>query len=164
MLEVGEQLLTLAQRQQNAAGIVAAHWTLGVFTFVRGALPSAHAHLEQECALANAQNFNVSALLQGYDAQVLGLCWGCLAYWLLGSPVQALQWGQEVLRRGRDTTDLHSRVYGLIYAARLHQYRREALAAYAPLSAFPDRPSRSPRPGTSEALPYPILRGMSRPR
>ncbi len=131
MLEVGEQLLTLAQRQQNAAGLMAAHWTLGVYTFVRGALPSAHAHLEHVCALANAQNFNVSALLQGYDAQVLGLCWGCLAYWLLGYPVQALQWGQEVLRRGRDTTDLHRRVYGLIYAARLHQNRREARAAYA---------------------------------
>src|SRR5262249_25405920 len=49
--ELGEQLLSLAQREQDPAVLVEAYWALGFTLFPLGELGAAQAHLEQGLAL-----------------------------------------------------------------------------------------------------------------
>ena len=79
--ELGQQFLTLAQRQQTPALLVPAHRMLGTSLFFLGELLLARVHLEQGFALYSPQQHHSLAVLYGTDPGV-----GCLtvAAWLCG--------------------------------------------------------------------------------
>jgi hypothetical protein len=55
--ELGEQLLTLAQRVQDPALLLGAHRALGETLFFLGELTSARVHFEQGIALYDPQQY-----------------------------------------------------------------------------------------------------------
>jgi len=57
-LQLGEQLLTLAQNIQDPTALVFAHHGLGVTLFWRGEIARARAHQEQGIALYSSQQYN----------------------------------------------------------------------------------------------------------
>jgi tetratricopeptide (TPR) repeat protein len=61
--ELAEQLLRLAQREQNPALLLEAHSALGTTLFFRGELASAQAHLEKGLTLYNPQQYHSHAFL-----------------------------------------------------------------------------------------------------
>ena len=60
--ELGEQLLTLAQRAQDSALLLEAHHALGAALLFLGEFAPARAHLEQGLALYDPQQHRVSGL------------------------------------------------------------------------------------------------------
>jgi TOMM system kinase/cyclase fusion protein len=128
--ELGEQCLSLAQRQHDPALLLEAHRALAPTLYCLGELASARAHLEEGMALYDPQQHRAHAFLYGEDPGV-----GCRSYaawvlWELGHPDQALQQSHEALTRARELAHPHSLAYALFYGAVLHQFRREGQAAH----------------------------------
>ncbi len=123
--ELGEQLLTLAERQQESALLLEAHRALGLSLFWQGELASAQVHLEQGIALYDRQQHRSHAVLYGLDPGVHCLSYAAWALWLLGYPDRAMQRSHEALAWAQELSHPFSLAAALYFTARLHQYRRE---------------------------------------
>src|SRR5262249_33993268 len=100
--ELGEQLLTLAQRAQDPALLVEAYHALGPSLFWLGELAAAHAHLVQGITLYDSQQHRSSLLYGGHDPACCCRLYGALTLWVLGYPDQARQQSYEGLRLARE--------------------------------------------------------------
>jgi predicted ATPase len=80
--ELGEQILTLAQRMQAPPILTRAHQMLGIVSFCLGELVPAQARLEQALALYNPQEHSdYTALHSGGNPKVICLCYAAFALW-----------------------------------------------------------------------------------
>jgi TOMM system kinase/cyclase fusion protein len=127
--ELGEQLLTLAQRVQEEELLLVAHNVLGDTLVWLGEFAVARAHLEQGIALYNPQQYRSHAFLYGYDSGVHCLAFGAWALWYLGYPDHALRRIHEALTLAQGLSHPFSLAFALAFAAWLHQLRREGQAA-----------------------------------
>ncbi len=127
--ELGEQLLSLAQRVQDPALLVRAHLMLGDTLFWLGELAAARTHLEQGIALYNPQQHRFDVFVYGYDSGVFGLSYAALVLWLLGYPDQALKRNHEALALARELSHPVSSAVALIFVAWIYQLRREGQEA-----------------------------------
>jgi predicted ATPase len=125
--ELREQLLALAQRQQDPALLLHAHLGLGTILLWRGEVVQAHVHLEQGIRLYDAQPIH-SPAFAGDDPGVCGRRLAALALWCLGYPEQGVQRSHEALTLARDLAHPFSLVFALSHGAMFHQCRREAQA------------------------------------
>ena len=126
---LGEQLLRLAQAQADPAPRMLAHYQLGMALFLRGELVSAQTHHTQALALYTPQAYRALAVRHGVDFGVAS--GGFLAWelWSLGFPHQALRHSQSARALAQEVSHPVSLGHALVYAAILHQCRREAPAA-----------------------------------
>jgi class 3 adenylate cyclase/predicted ATPase len=118
--ELGEQLLSLAQRLDDAVSLIGAHGACGVTDYFLGALPTARRHLEQSIALYDAQQHRTAVpSVTGALANVAEVLW------LLGYQTQALCKTREALTLAQQ----HSSVFHVAlirsYALVPHVFRRE---------------------------------------
>jgi TOMM system kinase/cyclase fusion protein len=123
--ELGEQLLTAAQRVQDSAFLVGAHQALGVTLFHLGELAPARAHLEQGAALYDPQQHSSLAFLFGQDPGVAGRSFAALTLWLLGYPEQAVEKLSAALVLAQELSHPFSQAFTRFFAAWLSQFRRE---------------------------------------
>jgi predicted ATPase len=126
--ELGQQFLTLAQRQQDPAPLVLAHRMLGTTLFFLGELLLSHVHLEQCLALYDPQQHRSLALHYGTDPGVGCLSVAAWLLWTLGYPDQALQSSHEALTLAHELAHPYSLGLALGYSMALHQYRRDERA------------------------------------
>ena len=78
--ELGEQLLGLAQREQDPALLLEAYWALGTTLFHLGEFGAAQAHLEQSLTLYDAQRHHSHVFLYSMEPGVFSLSlqpWSC---------------------------------------------------------------------------------------
>jgi predicted ATPase len=132
--ELGEQLLNLAQRQQDLVPLLEAHYGLGTPLFWLGELASARAHCEQGTVLYNLQKHRSDTFLSGFDRGVACLSYEAHVLWFLGYPDQALMKSQKALTLARELAHPFSVAFALIFAAAWpRQPRREeqAVRSYA---------------------------------
>jgi predicted ATPase len=127
--ELGEQCLSLAQRQKDSALLVEAHYALGNTLTFLGEFTLAQDHLEQGIAVQNPQQHPFRTFLYGQDPRV-----GCLSYsaailWSLGYSDQALKKIRKALALAYELSHPFSLAFALVTAAVLHQFRREPQAA-----------------------------------
>jgi predicted ATPase len=128
--ELGEQLLRMAERVQDPALLLEAHRAMGSTLLWQGEFPLARAHLEQSILLYNPQQHRFLAFLHGgADPGVSCFCDMARALWFLGYPDQALQRSQAALTLAEELADPFSLGFALVFAAGLHQLRREGQAA-----------------------------------
>jgi predicted ATPase len=127
--ELGEQLLSLAQRVGEVELLLVAHNVLGDTLIWLGEFAVAREHLEHGIALYNPQQHRSHAFLYGYDSGVHGLSFGAWALWYLGCPDQALRRIHEALTLAQELSHPFSLAFALAFAAWLHQLRRECQAA-----------------------------------
>ena len=125
--ELGEQLLSLAQRAQDPALLLEAHHALGQTLFFLGEFAPARAHLEQGIALYDPQQHRSHAFLYrpgprgGLPASVRP---GPCGSWLSGpGPAGRVH---EALTLAQELAHPFSLAFALNFAAMLHQFRREA--------------------------------------
>jgi len=124
--ETGEQLLTMAERIRDPALLLEARRTLGSTLLWQGEFSLARLHLEQAFALYDQQQHgSLKFLYGGADPGVVCLCELARVLWFLGYPDYALLKSQEALTLARTHTDPFSLGFALIFAAGLHQFRRE---------------------------------------
>jgi predicted ATPase len=128
--ELGEQLLNMAEREQDSAFLMEAHRALGSTLLWQGEFASARAHLERSSALYNPHlHRSLTFLHGGADPGVSCFCETARALWFLGYPEQALQRSQAALALAQGLSDPFSLGFALVFAAGLHQLRREGSAA-----------------------------------
>jgi class 3 adenylate cyclase/predicted ATPase len=130
--ELGEQLLTLAQRVQDVTMLIAAHQMLGTTLFFMGAVAAAHTHYTQGIMHYHAQQHHSSALLYGAEAGMSpAICLSRAAWvlWYLGYPDQGLARSHEAVTLAQQTAHPFIRTSALGATAMFHQFRREMRAA-----------------------------------
>jgi class 3 adenylate cyclase/predicted ATPase len=128
--ELGEQLVEMAERVQDAAFLLEAHRALGSTLLWQGEFALARAHLERAVTFYDPQQHSSLKLLSGgADSGVSCRCEAARVLWFLGYPDQALQQSQAALTLAQYLSDPFSLGFALIFAAGLHQLRREGQAA-----------------------------------
>lgn len=130
--ELAEQFFTAAQARQDLTHQLIAHDALGDTLFWRGELALAQQHLERGVTLYDPHQHSALAFFHGgYDPGVACACLGACTVWLLGYVDQALTRMRAALTLARRLGQLHSLASALIWAAVLHQLRREGSLAQA---------------------------------
>ncbi|HKA54473.1 MAG TPA: hypothetical protein VKJ47_12510, partial [Candidatus Binatia bacterium] len=120
--EMGEQMLSLARKEQDPMLLLWAHAAVGAASAHLGEWASARIHLEQGISLYDPHKHRTS----------LGVaCLFCLASTLsaLGYPDQAWQKVQAALAVAEGQSDSHSLVYALVRTALFHLSFRESYSA-----------------------------------
>src|SRR3990172_852645 len=127
--ELAEQLLRLAQREDDPALLLPANFALGFSLWCHGELVPACAHLEQGIALYDPGQHGSLAFLYGEDPGASCLGHGAWVLWLIGYPDRALERSDEALTLAQELSHPFSMAWALCAAAMLHQKRGEAQAA-----------------------------------
>jgi predicted ATPase len=133
--EIGEQLLRLAQRQQDTALLLWGHFGLGAPLYHLGELAAARAHLEQGIALYDPVQHRGLAFHYGADLGVICRSWAAMVLWHLGYPEQSLQRSREALTLARELAHPFSLFMGQTFAINVHQFRRELQATLEHIEA-----------------------------
>jgi predicted ATPase len=126
--ELGEQLLSLAQRVQTPALLLLAHRVLGQTLAFLGEFSTAHGHLEREMTLYDLGQHRVFASLYGQDQGVICRSWAALTLWSLGYPEQALRRSREALTLAQELVHPFSLAYAMCFAGMLCQLCRDVQA------------------------------------
>jgi predicted ATPase len=126
--QLGEQVLRLAQAQPDPAPRLLAHYMLGNVLFWRGEPAAARPHSAQALALYDPQAHRALAGRYGVDLGVMSHSSLARVLWSLGAPEQALQHSQAARTLAQEVAHPLSLAQALVFAAELHQWRREVLA------------------------------------
>ena len=126
--ELAEQLLTLAECQQDPALLLQANRAMGQTLFWQGELARAHQCLEQGIALYDPLRHHSLAFRYGQDPGVGLRTFAAHILWYLGYPDQALERMQGALTLARELSHPFSLAFALSFIAWLHHYRRESRA------------------------------------
>jgi tetratricopeptide (TPR) repeat protein len=126
--ELSEQMLRVAQGQNDRALQVEAHLALGETLLFLGEQVSARENLEQGWALYDVQLHRFEDWPGSHPAHQC-LIWEAMALWALGYPDQALHRSREWLTLAQELAHPYSLAMAHIQAAPLHQLRREPQAA-----------------------------------
>ena len=124
--DLGHELFTLAQRQDDPSNLPEAHRGLGISLFQMGELADAYTHLEQGFTLYGLEQQRDHAFLYGQDTGISCLVYMSWALWLRGYPDQTLLRSQEALDQAHALSHPFSLAYTLACAAFLYQFRLEA--------------------------------------
>ena len=108
---VGEQLLRLAERLDDAGLCVRAHMMLAEGLLYLGEFAPARAHAEQGIALYDPQRHRVQVVHYGNDPGVCCRFFAALALWVLGYPDQAQQRSEEALAWAQELAHPFSRAF-----------------------------------------------------
>ncbi|HEX5814749.1 MAG TPA: AAA family ATPase [Methylomirabilota bacterium] len=133
--ELGLQLLRLAERVQDAALLLEAHYAVGAALFWMGKFRPAHEHFERVIALYDRRQHRSHAFVYGNDPGVVGYSYTAWTLWYLGYPEQSLQRMEAALTLARELAHPFSLAFALTYAASLYYFRRE----HAPTHEWAER-------------------------
>ena len=126
-VELGEQLLRLAQSVQSQSLLLRAHFALGQTLFHLGEFSAACTHVEDGITLFDPQRRSVRAMP---DPGLGCLCYAAGVRWMLGYPDQGLQRIHGALTLAREQSHAFSLAFALFFAAICHQYRREVQSTF----------------------------------
>jgi predicted ATPase len=132
---LGEQSLHLAHATPDPALRLLAHYQLGNVLFWRGEPAVARTHLTQALAFYDPQAHRALGVRSGTDLGVASHSILARALWALGFPAQALQHSQAALTLAEEVAHPLSLANTLVFAASVHQCRREVLAVHAQAAA-----------------------------
>lgn len=174
-LDLGEQMLVLAQRSGDPRHIALAHATLGETCTFRGEFDKAHAHLDRALTAGDAQALHALTSLTGPSLDVMCLTWDAWALWALGYPEQGAASANQAVAAARGIDHPFSLGFALaLGGAGIHVLRREFEIARAwiedlrPLSHRCDLPSMQAwftiLQGWKEAMEGQSGRGIARIR
>jgi predicted ATPase len=135
-LELGEQCLQMAQRVQDGALLLEAHYALGCSWFLLGNPVLAGTHMEQTIALYDpAQHRGLAYRYGGIDPGVGGFGVYALALWMRGYPAQARAHLDKALGLAQHLAHPFSLARTLHYDTILCQLRRDIPAVRAQADA-----------------------------
>src|SRR5262245_54159712 len=127
---LGDTLLRLAHRADDAALLVLAHYALGVTQFFLGALPAARRHLEDALVRYTPDQHRAQVLRMGVDPGLDSHLYAAWTLWLLGYPAQALARVHEALALAQELAHPYSLAQARLLAAIIAQWRRDVPAVY----------------------------------
>jgi class 3 adenylate cyclase/predicted ATPase len=128
--EIGETLLRLAQRAEDPALAVLAHYALGMTWLCFGALPAARLHLEEAIARSTPDQRRALVFRIGQDPGIACRILAAALLWLLGYPEQALARLHEALALAHELPHPYSLALARCWAAYVYQFRWDVPAVY----------------------------------
>jgi predicted ATPase len=128
--ELGETLLRLAQRVDDPALAVVAHYALGATWLYLGALPAARLHLEEASARYRPDQRRAPVFRMGVDPGVASQGFAAMTLWLLGCPEQALARLHDALALAHELSHPYSLASAPCLAAMVSQLRRDVPAVH----------------------------------
>jgi class 3 adenylate cyclase/predicted ATPase len=128
--EIGETLLRLAQRAEDPALAVIAHYALGTTWLFFGALPAARLHLEEAIARSTPDQRRALVFRIGHDLGIACRIRAALLLWLLGYPEQALARLHEALALAHELPHPYSLAGARCWAAYVYQFRWDVPAVH----------------------------------
>jgi predicted ATPase len=128
--EIGETLLRLAQRAEDPALAVIAHYALGTTWLFFGALPAARLHLEEAIARYTPEQHRALVFRMGSDPGIACRIHAALLLWLLGYPEQALARLHEALALAHELPHPYSLAHARCWAAYVYQFRGDVPAVH----------------------------------
>ncbi|MFL5513104.1 MAG: AAA family ATPase, partial [Gemmatimonadales bacterium] len=128
--EIDETLLRLAQRAEDPALAVIAHYALGTTWLFFGALPAARLHLEEAIARYTPDQHRAPVFRMGQDPGVGCRIHAALLLWLLGYPEQALARLHEALALAHELPHPYSLAQARCWAAYVYQFRGDVPAVH----------------------------------
>jgi predicted ATPase len=123
--ELGETLLGLAQRTEDPALAVVAHYALGVTWFFLGALPPARTHLEGGIARYTPDQSRAPVFRMGHDPGIGSRAFAATTLWLLGYPAQALGRLRDALELAHELSHPYSLAFARCLAALVSRLRQD---------------------------------------
>jgi predicted ATPase len=128
---LAEELLRVAERAQDNALLLQAHYALGRSHVFLGNWATARTHLEQAMAFYDRREHFAHALLYGgHDPCVSSMGYAAQSLWMLGYPDQALQRGREAIALARELGHPGSLGQAQVLVAILHQLRRDVAETF----------------------------------
>ncbi|MBI3757791.1 MAG: AAA family ATPase [Deltaproteobacteria bacterium] len=129
--ELGEQLLALAQSENDSGLLVEAHYVLAATHFwFSGEMVATREHAEQGISLYDPQQHRSLAFLYGsFDPGVACFGYAALALWVLGYPQQGRQKLHAGLALARELSHPSSLAFAVSFAAMFHLLEHEEQAA-----------------------------------
>ena len=124
--DIGNELLTLAQRQQDSTFLLEAYWALAGVLFLLGEFVLVQRYLKQAVAIFASRRENSQTIRHGTVPGIHCLGWLSLTSWMLGFSEQALQQSQQTLELAQQQTSRFAQRFCFSHARMLHHYRREA--------------------------------------
>jgi class 3 adenylate cyclase len=124
-LALGEQFLTVADRQQDATLSLVVHTVVGLTLLFLGEFTPAQAHLDQAWSLYNPEQHRDLAYQMGLDPGLLALVFAAKALWYRGYPDQALERAHHVLSLAQVLSHSFSLVNVRYGVALVYLFRRE---------------------------------------
>lgn len=102
-LELADEVLNLAQLEEDPMALVLGHWHLGFLHFALGKFAKAHDHLGQVISFYDPQQHHeLFVLLRGSDSGASALAYDACCLWALGYPEKALNLSQKALSLARE--------------------------------------------------------------
>jgi len=130
-LELGEELLALAERAGDPALLLEGHHALWPVLIWIGRVSAARPHLEEGITLYDKTKHRAHAFVYGgHDPGVCALKCASWAFWLLGYPERGLEYSAESLSLAADLAHPPSLVVALVWACVFRDVRREARAMH----------------------------------
>ncbi|MGH7850737.1 MAG: ATP-binding protein [Thermodesulfobacteriota bacterium] len=124
-VQMGEQILILAERQDDSNMRVEGHLVLGYnLAFLRD-LNLGLDHLDKGIANFNPDQRSLSRFRQGNNAGVACYTTSALVSWMLGFPDNALKRASSAVDIATNLNHPYSLAYALFHAGLLHLWRRE---------------------------------------
>lgn len=129
--ELGEELLALGERLQDARALVRGHSAVGRSAFGQGDLAAAHMHLEKALSIDDAQLRRSSGSIEGPESQVLDLCYLAWTHFIQGDIDAALQRCADSIAAARKLSQPYDLVVAYGNACYFYQFRRDSQAVTA---------------------------------
>jgi class 3 adenylate cyclase/predicted ATPase len=126
--KLGEQLLTLAQRQNDTALLQEAHWAIGQTHCYLGELEPARKHLEQSIAVYSPQSLDSTASRDAAGTQIACLLHNADVLWALGYPDQALETSKQALSLAHELSHPFTLAFAFYGVSQINHFRREVQA------------------------------------
>jgi predicted ATPase len=123
--EIAEEVLRLAERRPYPGLAMRGHWAMEITFMHLGEFALAMEHYEKALFLYDPERHRDDAFLYALNPGVAMPCFAAWALWVLGQPDQALDRIQEALALARELSEPLSLAHALLFAAILHQLRRE---------------------------------------
>jgi predicted ATPase len=127
--EIGQQLLNLAEQQNDTDLLLEAHASHSMSTFYVGNFATARVHCEKAIEIYDVEKHHGHALVYGQDPAVGSLTFLAWTLWIQGYPDQALTKCGELLKHARQLAHSHTLAYALACAATFHQFCRNVKTA-----------------------------------
>jgi predicted ATPase len=125
-LDLGEQLLGVAERLQDAELLAYGHFDVGDILFWFGELVAARTHLERAIALYDPQWGGPATSRCGFNCASTSLAFLGRVLWHLGYPDQALGYSERAVAIAEQASHPFSLSTALSWTAALHQLRGDA--------------------------------------
>ena len=123
--DLAEEMLALADDQQNIGYELESHRALGMTLLWRGMIVRAREHLEEGRRLYDPNQHHIHAFRYGNDPGIACLVHEAFALWVLGYADQALATSRRAVTLARQLGHPFSLAQALIYSLFIHQCRGE---------------------------------------